>query len=271
MSAPTTSPPVTVGGVSAGAVLGSEWTKLRTVRSTMWTLVALAVASIGMTTVICLGISSAIANGENVGEVPASFLTVGMTFGQIAGLVLAIMAITSEYATGAIRSSVAAVPRRIPIVVAKAALLVVILFVVGVVVAFVGYFAGNAFFSARGIGVPLDTDGLLRALFGSGVYLAVLGLFGLGLGLLLRHTAAAITIAIAVTFVAGGLVGLIPGTIGDWISKLWPGNAGSTLIQPVPFSGNENQLGPWPGILVFAIEALVLLGVASWLFRRRDA
>jgi ABC-2 type transport system permease protein len=109
---------------------------------------------------------------------------------------------------------------------------------------------------------------VVRALVGNGLYLAVLGLFSVALALLLRHTAAAISIGLALIFVVGNLVGLVPGATGDWLQKLMPGNAGSVIATVTPF--NPDLLGAWAGFGVFALETLVLLGIAGAAFTRRD-
>lgn len=117
--------------------------------------------------------------------------------------------------------------------------------------------------------MALTDDGVLRAIFGGALYLAGLGLFGLALGLLMRHTAGAVTIGIALLFVVGNMVGLIPGAIGEWLTKLMPGNAGYAVANVESF--NPNLLDPWAGFAVFVGETLLLLAVAGWFFARRDA
>ena len=134
--------------------------------------------------------------------------------------------------------------------------------------AVVGYFAGNAFLDAAGVGVPLDSDGVSRALLGNGLYLAGLGLFSAAVALLVRHTAAAISIGLALVFVVGNLVGLIPGVVGEWLEKLMPGNAGSAVASVQPF--NPDLLDPWVGFGVFTLEIAVLLVIAGAAFARRD-
>lgn len=246
----------------------AEWIKFWTVRSTRWSLALLFLLGAGMTSLICWTAADAIADGET-GEAPASFLTWGLTFSQLAALALGTLAITSEYGSGMIRATVAAVPRRGSVVLAKALVVSGVLFVVGVVTAVAGYLGGNSALDRQGVGVALSDDGVLRALLGNGLYLAGLGLFALGLGLLIRHTAAAITIGMALVLVVGNLAYVLPGTWGEWTAKLLPGNAGGTVAQAIPFEGRS--LSPWTGFGVFAAETLVLLGAAYVTFRRRDA
>ncbi len=251
-----------------GQALQAEWIKLRTVRSTMWTLASLLILGVGLTAVICAASADWLASGD-ADESPGSFLTWGMMFAQIPAVVLGIVLVTSEYARGMITATVAAVPRRTHVVLAKAVVGTGVLLVVGTVTAFLGYLAGNAFLEAEGVGLGLGSDGVVRALVGGGLYAAVLGLFGMGLGLLMRHTAAAVTTALALIFVVGNLVMLVPGSIGEWLAKLMPGNAGSSIANVTSF--NPDLLDPGLGFAVFCAETALLLGLATAQFVRRDA
>jgi ABC-2 type transport system permease protein len=248
--------------------LHAEWIKLWTVRSSRWSLALLFLLGAGMTSLICWTAADAIAAGDT-GEAPASFLTWGLTFSQLTALALGTLVVTSEYGTGMIRATVAAVPRRGNVVLAKALVVSGVLFVAGVVTAVAGYLGGNSALDRQGVGVALSDDGVLRALLGNGLYLAGLGLFALGLGLLIRHTAAAITVGMALILVIGNLAYVLPGTWGEWIAKTLPGNAGGTIAQAVPFEGRT--LSPWTGFAVFAAETAVVLAAGYLAFRHRDA
>ncbi|RJK97840.1 ABC transporter permease subunit [Vallicoccus soli] len=273
LTAPTTPPgpagtPVPYRPAGTADVLRAEWAKLRSVRSTAWTLAALVVVSVGLTGLVTWAIADELASGE-AGELPAMFVTWGITFGQIAALVLGTLVITSEYASGTIRPSLAAVPRRMRLLGAKVAVLAAVMLVLGLAVSFASYAVGDFFLSREGVGVPLSDDGVLRALVGNALYLSVLAVFGLGLGLVLRHTAAAVTVGIALVFVVGQLVTLLPGTVGEWVAKLMPGNAGSAVTTVVPW--DPDQLGPWTGFGVFALETALLVALGAVLLARRDA
>lgn len=249
-------------------ILDAEWTKIRTVRSTVWTLATLVVASVGLTAAVCMAVAGEISSGV-ADEVPATFVTWGLLFGQIAALTLGILAATSEYSSGMIRSSFAAVPRRSAVIGAKAAVLAALLLVLGTLTTLASFLAGNFFMNQEGIGLSLDDPDVVRTIVGGGLYLAVLGVFGLALGFLIRHSAAAVTIGIALFFVVGGMVGLIPGAVGEWLNKLMPGNAGGAIAQVETF--DPNLLEPWVGFAVFAGETTLLLAVATYLLSRRDA
>ncbi|NDL58370.1 ABC transporter permease subunit [Phytoactinopolyspora mesophila] len=249
-------------------ILSAEWIKIRTVRSTAWTLAGLVVVSVGLTALACMLAAGEIA-AEGSREPVGPYVLWGLLFGQIAALVLGILAATSEYSSGMIRTTLAAVPRRGSVLAAKSVVLGSILLVVGFITALTSFVAGNFFFSREGIGLAFDDPGVLRAIVGGGLYFAVLGIFGVALGIVMRHTAGAVTVGIALIFVVGGLVGLIPGAIGEWLNKLMPGNAGSSVANVEMF--DPNLLDPWVGFAVFCGETGLLLAVAALLFSRRDA
>ncbi|SDD83117.1 ABC transporter permease subunit [Nocardioides lianchengensis] len=251
-----------------GRVLHGEWIKFWSVRSTRWSLVALVVLGVGLTAMICASSADWLASGD-ADESPGSFVTWGMMLAQVTGVVLGAMVVTSEYGTGMIRSTLAAVPRRGRVLAAKAVVLTGVLLVAGTVTAFAGYLAGNFFLDRAGVGVPLDGDGVVRALFGNGLYLATLGLLTAAVGLLVRHTAAALSIVLGTVFVVGTMANLLPGTWGEWVSKLLPGNAGMTIATPVSF--NPEALGPWTGFGVLVLETVVVLAAGWWALVRRDA
>ena len=248
--------------------LRAEWIKFWTVRSTTWSTVMLFVLGTGLTVLVCATSAEWLASSE-ADESPASFVTWGMMFAQITAIVLGTLAVTSEYGTGMIRATLAATPSRGTVLAAKALVLSGTLFVAGTLTAFAGYFAGNWFLENEGIGIALSDDGVLRAMFGSGLYLAGLGLLAAAVGLLVRHTAAALSIVLGLVFVVGTMVFLLPGAWGEWIGKLMPGNAGSGITAPVSF--NPTLLDPWVGFAVFSGEVAVLLLVGYVVFRRRDA
>ena len=265
----TEAPPRTQAhAVRTRDVLRGEWIKLRSVRSSVWTLLALFGFGAGLTAMICATTADGIASGE-AGESPGSFITWGMLIAQVTAVVLGVLAVSNEYGNGMMRTTLAATPRRMQLMFAKCAVLAAVLFVGGTVTAFAGYFAGNPFLDAEGVGVPLDGDGVIRAMFGSGLYLAVLGLFAAAFAFLVRHTAAAMSITLAMIFVVGNLIMLIPGETGEWLTKVMPGNAGGSIATVVNF--NPEALGPWTGFGVFCLETAVLLGLAAVRFARRDA
>src|SRR4051812_4172068 len=248
--------------------LRAEWIKFWTVRSTFWSTAMLFVLGAGLTTLVCGLAAKDIASGA-AGDPPGAFVTWGMMIAQVTAIVLGTMAVTSEYGTGMIRATLAAMPGRGAVLAAKAVVVSATLFVVGTVTAFAGYFGGNWFLSREGIGLALSDEGVLRSLFGSGLYLTGLGLLAAAVGLLVRHTAAALSTVLGLVFVVGQMAWLLPGTWGEWVAKALPGNSGAAVATPVAF--NPELLAPWTGFAVFAGEVAVLMLAALAVFRRRDA
>lgn len=250
-----------------GHVLRAEWLKFWTVRSTAWSLASLVALGVGLTALVCATSASWLAS-EGADESPGSFVTWGMMIAQVAAVVLGALVITAEHGTGLARATFTAVPRRSRVLLAKATVLTGVLLVAGTVTAFAGYLAGNWFLDRAGVGVPLDGDGVLRSLVGNGLYLAGLGLLTFAVGLLVRHTAAALSIVLGTIFVLGNLAVVLPGTWGDWTAKLMPGNAGMPITTPVSF--NPEALDPWVGFAVFCAETAVVLAVGWVTVLRRD-
>ncbi|MCL3816912.1 ABC transporter permease subunit [Aeromicrobium wangtongii] len=262
-----TRPGVDAASAGFGHTLHAEWIKLWSVRSTWWTMIALVVLGAGLTTLICWGNAEWLASSD-ADEAPGAFITWGMMIAQVCAVIIGTLAVTSEYGSGMIRTSFAAVPRRGSVFLAKAVVVCGVLFVVGTLTALLGYLGGNHFLAREGIGLPLEGD-VARAMYGCGLFLAALGLLSMAVGFLVRHTAAAISIVLATVFVIGNMVMLIPGQLGEWITKLMPGNAASALVAPVSF--NPDALGAWTGFGVMLAEVAALCAAAWWLLARRDA
>lgn len=248
-------------------VLRAEWLKLTSVRSTWWTLATLFALGAGLTTLLCWGNADELASA-GADEAAGSFITWGMMIAPVCAVILGALVVTTEYGTGMMRSSLTAVPSRGRVMGAKALLTTVVLFTVGTVTALVGYLGGNHFLDQEGIGLALEGD-VLRAMYGSGLYLAGIGLLTIGVGFLMRHTAGTISVVLAVLLVFGNMAMLVPGDLGDVLEKGMPGNAGSVISTPVPF--NPNLLDPWTGFAVFSCEIAVVLVAAYVVLRRRDA
>jgi ABC-2 type transport system permease protein len=271
MSAQTLETPTDRGVAAAPAGFGqavrSEWVKLWSVRSTWWTVLALVVLGAGLTTLMCWGNADWLAS-EDADESPGSFITWGMMIAQVCAVVIGVLAVTSEYGTGMIRTTLAATPARGRVLAAKAVVVTSVMFVTGTMTALLGYLCGNPFLEREGIGMALEGD-VARAMYGSGLFMAGLALFSLAVGFIVRHTAAAISIVLGLVFVVGNMVLLIPGELGDVITKVMPGNAGGEIATPVSF--NPDLMGPWSGFGVFTLETAALVAVAWYLLRTRDA
>jgi ABC-type transport system involved in multi-copper enzyme maturation permease subunit len=277
----TTTSPVTPTREPAGhhagfaGLMRAEWTKIRSVRSTVWTLVIFVVVCVGLTALIAWLTEShwygprAASRDINVISDPVGFiLGTGVGLGQLAICVLGVLVITSEYSTGVIRASLLAVPRRIPVLAAKAAVFAVLLLVVTEIVAFCSFFVGSAILHAH-VQVSLSGSGVTRAVIGAGLYLIVLGLLSLSIGTMIRHTAGGISVAIGIVFVLPILSGLLPGSWGAHINAYLPEQAGTLITHTAEQSGD--LLSPWQGFGVLCIWTVLALAVAAYLLERRDA
>ena len=274
MSTALTGPPPTglqgAGGTTFGNVVRSEWTKVRSLRSTWWTVLAALVVCIGLSVLIDWAI---VANWDQASaEDKATFDAVNNSFngvglGQLAIAVLGVLVVSSEYSTGGVRATFIAVPRRLLVLGAKALVMALLGFAVGLVIAFVSFFVGQAFFSTEHVNASLGDPGVLRAVFGAALYIAGCGMFGLAVGALLRHTPGSITAVVALLFVLPLLSLAIPGSIGDTVTKYFTANAGQAITY---VRHQADYLSPWPGYAAFTVEWLIVLAVGALLLRRRD-
>lgn len=269
----TTLPPATRPAGIDGA-LRSEWTKLRTVRSTVWSLVAMAGVSLGLMSLIAW----ATMRGWDsfTPDQQASFLHSPLQIvlarpvfvDQLVVAVLGVMVISAEYTTGMVRSTLQAQPRRLTVLGAKVAVFAALMFVVGEVLSFAAFFLGRQLISAH-IPVSLGDPHVVRAVIGGGLYLTVLGLFSLAAGAIVRHTAGAITGVLGLILIVSNLTSLLPDSWGQHINAWMPTNAGRLILQTQ--QAPEDLLSPWQGLAVFAGWTALLLLVAAVLFKRRDA
>jgi ABC-type transport system involved in multi-copper enzyme maturation permease subunit len=187
---------------------------------------------------------------------------------QLVVAVLGVMVISAEYTTGMVRSTLQAQPRRITVLTAKVIVFALLMLVVGELLSFAAFLVGRPIIAAH-IPVSLGDPGIARAVFGGGLYLAVLGLFALAFGAILRHTAGGITAVLGLILVLSNLTGLLPDSWGRHINAWMPTNAGLLILQPQ--QGPDDLLSPWQGMAVFAGWTALLLLVAAVLFRGRDA
>ena len=256
-------------------LLAAEWTKIRSVRSTVWSLLAFVVVAIGFSALIALVISNTWNSpGNHPNHVrlltdPTSVLFgAGLGLGQLAIAVLGVIVISSEYSTGAIRASLLAVPRRVPMLVAKMIVFALLDLVVSAITVFAVFFLTTSILHSH-VSITLSESGVLRACVGGILYLTVLGLFALAVGGLIRHTAGAVATVIGLILVVPPLISLIPGTIANHIHGYLPTVAGELVAQSTQQSADV--LSPWQGFGVFCLWTVVLMSACGWLLTHRDA
>ena len=283
--------------VGLRGAMAAEWTKLWSVRSTMWTLAATAIAVVGLA-----ALSTGTRSASDIVDDPTRLSLIGIFLGQLIFGVLGVLVMSAEYGTGTIRATLAAVPRRPVVLAAKIIVFGAVALVVSEVFTFVAFGVGQAILSARhavgaqtaiaqhahalGVKVPpsikglvsssgtasLGQPGVLRAVVGAGLYLVVLGLLALGLATIIRHTAGAISAFVGVVLVLPLIVQALPASISNAVARYLPANIGIVM-----FSTNHvpDDLGPtfspWTGFALLVLYTVIVLGVGCWVLVRRDA
>jgi ABC-2 type transport system permease protein len=253
-------------------VLGTEWIKLRSVRSTVWTLLVTAVVGVGLGAIVTSAQASRFDTRTVAAQQsfdPTRSSLAGFLFAQLAVGVLGVLVISAEYSTGTIRATFSAIPHRPLVLAAKALLFAAIVFIVGEVVAFVAFFIGQGILKGHTPTASLSDPSALRAVISAGLYLVVLGLLALGLAAIIRHTAAAISTFVGTLFVLPIIAAVLPSSFSDDVSRFLPQQIG-TVMMTAHYHGNDT-FGPWTGFLLLCGYAAASLIVAGVLLVRRDA
>ena len=250
-------------------VLWFEWTKLRAVRSNSVTLLAAAIVTIGATAVVAQAIGSARAlpPGGVITPFTASFLGYG-EYGVIPVSILAVLAFTSEYSSGLIRTTFTAVPRRLAVLAGKAAVVGGSALVAGEVLAFVAFFLTQAIMARHHRGLSLTAPGVPRGVLAAGLLLAVCALIGLGLGAMIRYTPGAISATIAVIYLLAVACLLLP---RPWNTRIGRFSLPFAAYQLVTQHPQANLLSPGLSLLVVLLWPAAALTLAGVLLTRRDA
>jgi ABC-type transport system involved in multi-copper enzyme maturation permease subunit len=302
---PSALPPAT-GRAGLRGVIASEFTKLRSVRSTYWTIAALIIVSVGIAAIAGFGIESSLHNNpQNKAGLDATQASLIAFFelGQLIIAVIGAMSITSEYSTGMIRTSMTAMPRRGTVYVGKLIVLTTVTLVVSLVTSFIAFFVGQAALSGSGLsaslfhsttvpananvnpppgggngppvvtfqGTDLVTSGhVLTAVIGTALFVTVVALIAFGLGAIIRHTAGAITSTIGLLFVLSIIIQILPDNWRWDIMRFFPDAAGRVISVTVGDT-NPHLWSAWPQFLVTVIWAAVFIGAGGYLFSKRDA
>jgi ABC-type transport system involved in multi-copper enzyme maturation permease subunit len=284
------------GRVGLRRAMVAEWTKLWSVRSTAWTLVGTGVAVVGL----CALGTGTVSPSEIIDD-PTRRSLIGVFLGQLIFGVLGVLVMSAEYGTGTIRATLSAVPRRPVVLTAKVVVFGVVAVVVSEILTFSAFAMGQAILSAKhaagtkaaaaqraqqlGLKIPhniqalltngsasLGQPGVLRAVIGAGLYLAVLGLLALGLATIIRHTAGAISAFVGVVLVLPLIVEALPTGLSNALARYLPANIGLVM-----FSTNgaldrvASAFSPWMGFALLVFYTVVTLVIGCWILVRRDA
>lgn len=250
-------------------VLRSEFWKLRTVRSTYWSLGAAVVFNVALAAILAIVLPGHMSAHEKATIDSTRVSLGGLHLSQVAFGVLGVLVITSEYGTGMIRATLAAVPQRRLVLAAKTTVFAVTALITGIASCFAAYFAFQAFLPAGdSMRTSLSDPGVLRAVIGGGLYLTVLGLAGLGIGTAIRSSAGAVATLFGALFVPSLIVTLLPQSWQDTVGRYLPMVAGETIIT---VHHQAHTLQPWPGFGVFCLYAAAAVAAGIILISRRDA
>ena len=282
MAALTASParPRTVpgGGYRAGVAgtLRSELTKIRSVRSTYWTLFLLVAAGVAWSIAYCVGEASrwaSMAPQDRLGFDPTQSSVVGLALlGQLVIVVLGTLTLTSEYSTGMIRTSLTVMPRRGVLYGAKAAVLTAVALAVAFVTSFASFFIGQALLTNTHVSATLSQPNVLRAVLGSALYVVLCGLFAFGLGAIIRSTAGAMTAAYGLLFLVPQLAKALPSTWYADVDRWLPGgDVVNAITNTQQVNNNPHLFTAWGEFAVFGAYTAILLVLGAVLFRKRDA
>jgi ABC-2 type transport system permease protein len=258
--------------VTQARVLLSEFTKFRTVRSTVWTLLVAVVLMIGISALFSAVTASqyhTFSAADQASFNPVSTSLGGMMFAVVAFGVLGVLMISGEYSTGMIRSSLTAVPRRLPVLWGKLAVFAGVIFSVSLVASFISFFLGQALLNSHQLGVSITAPGALRSVIGAALYVTVAGMIGVALGALFRNTAAGIATFAGVFFVIPPLTQLLPASVSDHLTQYLPSYAGEAVWGGT--RGISDALSPWAGFALLCGYAVVLIAAAAVRLRRVDA
>ncbi len=258
--------------VTQARVARSEWTKLRTLRSTRWAMFVTLLLTMGIGILACTVFEArwpSLSLEDKLRFHPLRVSLAGVGLAQLSIGVLGVLVMTGEYTTGMIRSTFCAVPKRLPVLWAKAGVFAAVTLALSIPAVLIVFFAGQSILSS-GAGVPhvaFSDPGVARAVIGSALFLTVMGLFGLGIGSIIRHTAGGIVTLVAIVFVLPPILGLLPSSWSNAINPYLPSSAGNVIWTITPES---HTLAPWTGFALFCGYAAASLAIAAVLLRRRD-
>jgi hypothetical protein len=256
--------------------LRAEWTKLRSVRSTVWCVVAAVAGGIGIGILATSSEASTWRNGGIIEQVlfdPTSISLTGLLFAQLAVGVLGVLTMSAEYGTGTIRATLGAVPRRPAVLLAKVVVFGAMALAVSEAVSFAAFFIGQAILSGSTPTATLSQPGVARAVVGGGLYLTVLGLLALGLATVIRHTAGTIFTFVAILLILPLVVSAFPAKYGHPVGKFLPATIGAAMTATTARGAHQDFLPsfpPWRGFGVLCAYAVAALVVGGVLMVRRD-
>jgi ABC-2 type transport system permease protein len=257
--------------VTQARVVASEWTKLRSLRSTLWSLLVAVIFTIGLPCLFATVTAarwSHMSLHERLDRHPLEIATAGVNLSQLAIGVLGVLIITGEYSTGMIRASFGAVPKRLPVLWAKVAVFAAVTFVLMVPAVLLGFVGSQAILRNHHIlEISLSHPGVARTVLGGAIFLTVVGIFTLGLGAIVRNTAGGIALFAGIFFVIPPLMNILPTSWNQAISEYLPSSAGRDVFA---LTHGPHDLSPGAGIALFVGYTALVIAIAAVLLVRRD-
>ncbi|MCX4971360.1 MULTISPECIES: ABC transporter permease [unclassified Streptomyces] len=256
--------------MAATQVIKSEWTKIRSVASTIWTLSLAAVVTVALGILISLLSKNEFDNMSAKDQLsfdPTFISFAGMSLGQLAMIVFGVLVVSNEYSTGMIRTSLSAVPQRGTFLFSKIAVATVLAFVVGIITSFVAFFLGQAMLGSHkaSIGDP----GVLRAVIGGGLYMTLIAVFSMGVATMLRSPMLSLGILMPFFFLISNILGAVSAT--KKVGRYLPDQAGSKIMQVVTPIDDDTPYGPWGGLAIMVAWVAVAVVGGYVLLKKRDA
>jgi ABC-2 type transport system permease protein len=259
------------GRVTLGRVVASEWTKFITLRSTLWSLgvgMFLTLAFPILFATVTAARWSHLAPQERADRHPLDIALAGVSVAQLAIAVLGVLMITGEYSTGMIRSTMLAVPKRLPVLWAKLGLYAAVSFALTLPAVIVAFYSSQAILDRHHIlQISISDPGVFRSLVGGALYVMLVGVFALAIGALVRNTAGGIALFSGIFFVIPPLMNILPSNWNNAISRWLPSEAGRQLLA---LTKDPNRYAQWPSGAIFLGWCLLAVAAAAILLRRRD-
>ncbi|MFF8954279.1 ABC transporter permease [Streptomyces sp. NPDC014894] len=257
---------------SVPAVLQSEWTKIRSVSSTTWTLASAFLVTVALSAALCALFRSTFDNlsvRERLTFDPTLVSFSGMTLGQLAMVVFGVLVVGTEYSSGMIRTSLAAVPQRGTFLFGKLTVATVLALGVGMATSFASFFVGQALLGEHG--TTIGAENVLRAVIGGGLYMGLIALFSMAVATMLRSSMLSLGILMPFFFLVSQILASVPKA--KTVARYFPDQAGAKIMQVVPdaLGGTSAPYGPWEGLGIMLLWVLAALVGAYAVLKTRDA
>ncbi|WP_432134141.1 MULTISPECIES: ABC transporter permease [unclassified Streptomyces] len=251
-------------------VIRSEWTKIRSVASTVWTLSLAVVVTVALGMLIAALSKNefdTMSERDRLSFDPTYISFAGMGLGQLAMIVFGVLVVANEYSTGMIRTSLAAVPQRGAFLFGKIGVATGLALAVGLATSFVTFFLGQAMLGEHkaSIGDP----GVLRAVIGGGVYMTLIAVFSMGVAAMLRSPMLSLGILMPFFFLISNILGNVSAT--EKVGRYLPDQAGSRIMQVVTPVDDDTPYGPWGGLAIMAVWVAAAVAGGYVVLKRRDA